>query len=225
MGAGVPRRPYEGRNRPCGLPRDSAGKIDKSRIIIIEKGLTEFEAHCLECFYIARYGRKDLGMGPLLNKTNGGKGANGMIVSEDTRKNMSVASKGIPKSTEHRARMSAAAKGRKLSPETIEKISAAKRGKKQSPETIAKRVSKNRGRKHTPETRDKMSVAGKGKPKSAEHVAKVADANRGRIHTPEARANMGDARKGRKWWTNGVENKFQRECPGPEWVRGRTKKK
>lgn len=26
------------------------------------------------------------------------------------------------------------------------------------------------------------------------------------------------------WWTNGTDNKFQHECPGVEWRRGRTRK-
>jgi hypothetical protein len=33
---------------------------------------------------------------------------------------------------------------------------------------------------------------------------------------------IGAARKGTMWWTNGVANKITKECPGPDWARGRT---
>lgn len=44
--------------------------------------------------FIKLYGRKDLGLGTLVNKTDGGEGGFGMIISAETRKKISAASLG-----------------------------------------------------------------------------------------------------------------------------------
>lgn len=52
---------------------------------IIASGLQEWYALELEMNLIAYYGRADLGKGTLLNKTDGGDGCKGLLVTEETK--------------------------------------------------------------------------------------------------------------------------------------------
>ena len=61
---------------------------DKSRIIFLKKNLTEAEAFRHEIYMITVFGRKDLETGILRNRTDGGEGASGLVMSEETRKTL-----------------------------------------------------------------------------------------------------------------------------------------
>jgi len=88
IGKGQTNRIYQKNGKPCGVPKD------KSRIIFLKKNLLEEEAFKHEIYMIAVFGRKDLGTGILHNKTNGGDGSSGTLVSEETRQKISQSNKG-----------------------------------------------------------------------------------------------------------------------------------
>ena len=75
-------------------------------IQILKRNLTKEEAYELEVILISWYGRRDLGLGYLVNLTDGGDGSNNVVVSEETRDK--IRQKAI---------------GRKLSDESKSKIS------------------------------------------------------------------------------------------------------
>lgn len=83
---------------------------DKSKIVIMEYGLTEVGALALERRYIRWYGRKDLGTGILRNITDGGDGSNPSI---EVRKKISESNRNRIWSIETKNKMSAARIGNK----------------------------------------------------------------------------------------------------------------
>jgi hypothetical protein len=127
---------------------------DRSKIIFIEKNLTNVGACAIERRLIRWYGRKDLGTGILLNRTHGGDGGKG------------GSPKGRTFSESMRKKLSEAGKGRKLSEETRQKISRSRTGKKRAP--------------FSQEWKDKISSSNKGKigkPKTEEQKQHLSELN------------------------------------------------
>lgn len=113
-------------------------------------------------------------------------------VSDETRQKISKANKGRIVSDTARLHMSEAHKGKKQSEES----------KRKQSETLKKLVAEG-----------KHKVFEKGHTMSADVRAKIAASMKGRKPKgPEA---------GAVWWTNGTINKRVKDCPGPEWKRGR----
>jgi len=169
---------------------------DQSRIIFLKQNLTEEEAFKHEEYMIAVLGRKDLGTGILRNRTDGGEGPSGAIRSEEWRRKQSEARKG-----ENHPNY-----GKSPSEETRRKLSEVKKGENNP----------LYGKSHSEETRRKKSEANKGKKSSEETRRKCSEAKKGE-NNPSY---------GKKWWNDGKGNyKRSTECPGPNWVSGRGKKK
>ena len=125
---------------------------DPTKNVILTSDLTYEEAIEEEISTIAKIGRKDLGTGPLLNLTDGGLGAAGLIWSEERRAKVSQTLKGTKK------------------PESVIQALRARKGEKRKPWSEERRAaalgrtSPNKGKTTSEEVKKKISAAKKGKP-------------------------------------------------------------
>ena len=135
---------------------------DNTLIQFIAINLNEHEAHLLEQKLITLYGRKDLYDGILLNRTNGGAGSSGTIVSTATRLKLIIIRKNVSDAT--RLKLSLASKGHIVTAETRHKLSTKQKGKIVSTESKLKMSESAKLRKRAPhsnETKLKMSESAK----------------------------------------------------------------
>lgn len=116
---------------------------------IIQDGLQEWAAFELESDLIALYGRKDLGLGPLVNYTDGGEGSSGVVQSEETRKKKVNMRLGKKHSDEVKAKIAETNRITKSSKEQRERMSLRVIGEKNP----------MFGKKASQETRAKMSAS------------------------------------------------------------------
>jgi len=170
IGKGSGKRAYNKGPKEVKPPRD------KSRIRILKADLTEDEAFLLEKLYILMFGRIDSGTGILRNRSDGGDGSSGYIVSLEERKRRSERMKGVTRPQWIYDKIAASNTGKKLSDETKAKISAIHKGKKCTEEHKRKVSEAKKGFKHTEEAKQKMSSARKGKKLSPEHIEKIGKA-------------------------------------------------
>jgi hypothetical protein len=138
---GIPRWVGKGKNKRykahernshnlilANLMRKAGGDLP---VVVIREGLTEAEAFETEVALIAAIGRADLGLGPLVNHDNGGRGAT--YLSPEVREARAAKLRGRkhpPRTQEARDRMSISAKIRPpITEETRRRHSEAQRGR------------------------------------------------------------------------------------------------
>jgi hypothetical protein len=126
-------------------------------VTIVQSGLQHHEAAALERELIALHGRKDLGLGSLVNYTDGGDGTPGTVVSEElaARRGGSI-SKSLQRMYANGHQNSF--KGKRHSVETKAKMSAIKK-EAPLPAGFAAQIGKAppAGWRHTDEARAKLS--------------------------------------------------------------------
>jgi len=118
------------------------------------------------------------------NLTQGGQGSNGWVISDESKKKMSISKKGKSLSEEHKRKISKAGKGRIFSAEHRIRLGEANRRR------ISKPISE--------ETRKKLSAAHKGKKWTDEHKKKMSDLFKGRVVSEETRERMVEGWKKRR---------------------------
>ncbi len=79
IGKGTGYRAWSPNHKGIGVPKDH------SKIQMLFENLSEEAAHAKEKELISFYGRKDLGTGILYNRTDGGEGSSGRVLSQDSK--------------------------------------------------------------------------------------------------------------------------------------------
>lgn len=207
---------FDAKNEKYKSPKlNKIRKIQKQglAVIIIElfSGITEQEANTKEKILIVLIGRKDLKKGPLLNLTDGGEGTTGIIrsfeyrqkiskrhknkvLSEETKRKISLSKKGSINSIETRIKISRANLGRIFSEETRRKLSASKKKYfSEHPEAKIAIGNFHRNKTVSMNTRDKLKEKRKfqkRRPCSEETRIKLSQLNKGRIRSEEFKMHM-----------------------------------
>lgn len=136
-------------------------------IEIIQSGLSPKASYAIEMFFISSIGRKDKGVGSLLNLTDGGDGPVGYMHTESAKERIRKARLGS-KSPESAVRNMSLAQKKRFSvtcvPDaTKQKMSNAHRGLKISEETKKKMSISHGGKKMSELAKQNLSISSKGK--------------------------------------------------------------
>jgi hypothetical protein len=159
IGKGSKYRAWKDHGRPVKKPSND-------KIIILEQNLTEIGALALERRYIRWYGRKDTQTGILHNKSDGGDGVCGRIVSAEHKKKTSETLLKRYENIDARMMLSQAQKTNRkpISESTRQRMSESAKKRPKRTLTIEHRkkiAESHKGIRPSIESREKMSISAK----------------------------------------------------------------
>lgn len=170
VGIGTTVRAWNARQRSIFWKRTVA-KYGGFTVSIVEENLTLAQAIEREKHYIQKIGRRDKGLGTLVNLTDGGEYFHGLTITAEHRRKLSEARLGKPMSEETKKKISMSSRGKKLTQTDKDNKSKAAMGHKVSEETRKKlsdfrmgTTPSNKGIAMSYEQKEKLSLSKKGKP-------------------------------------------------------------
>lgn len=155
---GTPYYIGKGKGRRAFLRHSGFYPPSKERILFLKRNLTEKQAFNHEIYMIAVFGRKDLGTGILYNKTNGGDGCSGKIMTEQDIQNRRKGRVGKPLSESHKRKIAEANRGTPKTMTEKRKQSDIEKGLKARGKLVGDKNPTKR-----PEVRKKISDSCKGR--------------------------------------------------------------
>ncbi len=214
IGKGCGKRVYEKCNREIKPPKD------KSRIIFLKKNILEEEAFKHEIYMIAVLGRIDLGTGILRNKTDGGEGSSGVVISKENRRKLSEMWRGENNPNYGKVGEKNPDYGKKWWNDGNGNL---KKSFECPGEGWVPGMGEQRKIKLSKRLKGKNNP-NYGKPCSEETRRKIREKHIGKAVSKETRRKQSKSGKGKVWWNNGKNNTRSIDCPGEGWVPGIIKK-
>ncbi|RWO20668.1 NUMOD3 domain-containing DNA-binding protein [Mesorhizobium sp.] len=186
VGKGKGRRAYDtyGRSKEFNEIYERSG----CTVEIVDWFIHESQAHALEVELIAKYGRRDVGDGPLVNKTDGGDGCSGHIKKPEAIAMWRIKNIGRKRSPEVCAKISAGKAGYNHTDEARTRMSIAQKKRFENPGERAKISAA--ASNISDETRSKMSESQRRYQSNPLVRLQKSEASMGQSHTVETRARI-----------------------------------